>query len=116
MITPDMTDKAVLEELGAALARRRLEINSRQEDCAFEAGISRDTLGALEKGRSVSLISFISILRALGLREQLNTLLEATDISPVALAGHKGELRQRARPNEKREQDGGGWVWPEDNQ
>ena len=51
-LTTEMTDAAVLQELGARLHRRRIDANLTQAQLAEEAGVSKRTVERIEAGRS----------------------------------------------------------------
>jgi putative transcriptional regulator len=91
-----MSDHALLVELGERLQRTRLNRNLTQPEIAGRAGISRRALQNLEAGKATTMGTFIRALRALGVLEQLDTLLPAPGPSPVQLAKLKGRERRRA--------------------
>jgi transcriptional regulator with XRE-family HTH domain len=102
-IENENSDKAVLDELGARLARTRLEQNVSQEQLATAAGVSKSTVERIETGREVKLTSLVRILRALGRLELLDRLLPEPLPSPIERARLQGRRRQRA--GESRRQD-----------
>ena len=77
------SDGAILEELGARIARCRLNQNLTQEAFAELAGVSRPTVARLELGHSTTLSNLIRILRALNLVKNLDTLVPEPPISPI---------------------------------
>jgi transcriptional regulator with XRE-family HTH domain len=93
--TPELTDAAVLKELGARLERRRIEANLTQAQLAEEAGVSKRTLERIEAGVSTDFAMLIRVLRALELIEGLESLVPDLPQSPIALLKHKGRERQR---------------------
>lgn len=110
-----MTDEAVLAELGARLQRMRLERNLTQRELAEEAGVERKAVLRIEDGSSVTLTSFIRILRALGLLEALNRFVPEPVPSPIELLKLHGKRRRRAtgeRGKSAPQQDEGApWHW-----
>ena len=66
-ITENLTDDAVLAELGARLARWRLEKNLTQAELSDRAGVGRRTIQRLEAGESVQVTSLVRVLRVMGL-------------------------------------------------
>ncbi len=68
-IDSQLTDDAVLAELGERLARTRLERNLTQGALADEAGVARKVVYAMEAGGEFKITSLIRVLRALGLLE-----------------------------------------------
>ncbi len=95
-ITDLSTDAAVLAELGERLSRTRLERNLTQRELAAQAGVERKAIQRLESGESVTLLSLIRILRALGLLEVLGGLLPEPTPSPIELLSLQGRRRRRA--------------------
>ncbi len=92
----DMSDRAILVELGSRIQQERLNRNITQADLAARAGISRGALRLLESGRGSTLASLIRVLRALDRLESLASFLPAPGPSPVQLAKLRGKRRQRA--------------------
>jgi transcriptional regulator with XRE-family HTH domain len=112
-IEAQLTDDAVLAELGQRLARGRLERNLSQAQFGEEAGIGRRTLQRLEAGEQVQLSSFIRALRALDLLESLDRLVPEPTPSPLQRLQLAGRERQRAR-RRKTDEDGEEaepWTW-----
>jgi transcriptional regulator with XRE-family HTH domain len=91
-----MTDEAVLSELGERLERTRLERNLTQRELASEAGVERKAVQRIEAGESVKLVSLIRVLRALGLLEALDQLVQQPLPSPIELLKLHGRSRRRA--------------------
>ncbi len=111
----NMGNEAVQAELGMRLKRERLNQNITQAVLAKQAGISRRTLVAAEKGEGTTLETLIRILRSLGKINQLDQFLPEPLISPIQLAKLKGKVRQKASgklqyPIEHHT----AWKWKED--
>jgi len=110
-----LTDEAVLAELGERLRRTRLEQNRTQSELAGEAGVERKALQRIESGQSVTLVSLIRVLRALGLLEVLDGLLPEAAPSPVELLALQGRRRRRASgrraTRSPRQDPASGWRW-----
>ena len=92
-----MTDKAILAALGSRIRQRRLSANVTQRQAAQRAGISRLTVGALERGAPSSLTTLVQVLRALDCLDELASFLPETGPSPLQLAKLRGRQRRRAR-------------------
>jgi len=93
----NMSNSALLAEIGARLKSLRVEQNKDQQQFAYEAGLSLRTLSRLENGHSVSFEAVLKVIRALGLIERLDLLLPTVDISPVEQVKNKRSTpRQRA--------------------
>lgn len=116
------SDAATLKDLGARLARQRLDRNLSQDDLAREAGVSKRTLHRMEHGHSAQMTNWIRVLRALDLLDNLEQFLPAPAPSPMQQLKLQGRLRQRASsvaPAQVADQvnDKPGpkpWTWGED--
>lgn len=95
-ITDLLTDDAVLGELGARIASRRLERQLTQAQVAEQAGIGKRTLERLEAGQSSQLMTLIRVLRVLELTAGLEQMLPESPPSPMDLLKREGKTRQRA--------------------
>jgi transcriptional regulator with XRE-family HTH domain len=89
----------------------RLSRNITQVQLAEEAGVSPRTIGRLEKGHGVSLDTFIRVLRALGIQQNLAVLLPDPSVRPVERVGAAGVERRRARPSQRNTGRSTAWVW-----
>lgn len=109
----DMTDEALLAELGERLARHRLNADRTQADLAREAGVSKRTVKRIEAGESVQLTSWLRVLRALGLLSNLEHLIPARGVRP--LEELRRERGQRRRASGKRAATRAEpWSWEEE--
>jgi transcriptional regulator with XRE-family HTH domain len=105
------TDRAALSDLGARLARQRLERNLTQDQLAREAGVSKRTVIRLEKGESTQLTNLVRVLRALSLLGNLELLVPAPPPSPIAQLESRQKQRRRASPRAGKQERAGGWTW-----
>ena len=96
-----MSDKALLEYIGVFIKHHRMEQNITQEALANAAGISRSTLSLLERGETVTLSTFIQVLRVLDQLHIMEVFAIQQTISPIALA--KMEMNKRKRASGKAE-------------
>src|SRR5882762_10267409 len=94
-LTTEMTDAAVLQELGARLHRRRIDANLTQAQLAEEAGVSKRTVERIEAGHSADLAMLVRVVRALKLIHGLESLIPDRTQSPIALLKHRGRERKR---------------------
>jgi transcriptional regulator with XRE-family HTH domain len=100
----ELTDAAVLQELGTRLERRRIDASLTQAELADQAGISKRTLERIEAGHSTDLIMLIRALRALQLFDGLDSLIPDLPQSPIALLKGRGHERKRVgRPRKTSE-------------
>jgi len=102
------------EQIEAALCNRlesiRLSRNMTQAQLAKEAGVSQRTVRRLEKGEGVSVDTFIRVLIALGIQQNLEALLPDPTVRPVERVDIGGAERRRARPTPSRSVQTA-WSW-----
>lgn len=108
------TDDAVLESLGSGLQRERLSRNLSQTQLATEAGVTRDTVRRLEAGESVSTLTLVRVLRALGMEGSLDALAPGRGPGPLEQLDKGPAGRQRARASARREEPASEWRWDEE--
>lgn len=97
-------------DLGRRVMRIRLTRNITQAALSQEAGVSLRTLRRLENGEGVSLDTFLRVLIALGIQDNLRTLLPDPGIRPMERIMREGRERQRASSRKKRAQPAA-WQW-----
>ena len=111
----DMTDAAVLAELGARLSRLRLQRNLTQAQLAQEAGVSKRTVIRLESGESVQVTNLIRVIRALGLLGNLDAFVPPPLPSPVEQMRSRTKERRRASPAARRSGPPARWRWGDES-
>lgn len=112
-ITGLLTDKAVLAELGARIAGRRLAMELTQVEVAEQAGIAKRTLERIEAGHTTQLTTLIRVLRVLDAAAGLDSLIPEPGPGPMDLLKRKGKLRQRASRRRGAKATGKPWHWDE---
>ncbi len=110
----ETTDRQVLAELGARLARHRLNRNLTQDQLSRQAGMSKRTVVRLESGASSQLTNLIRILRALDLLGNGDALVSAPLASPIQALKSKARERRRASPASGKPKPGSAWTWGDD--
>jgi transcriptional regulator with XRE-family HTH domain len=95
-IAHQLTDDAVLAEIGARIAARRIDLQLTQAAVAEQAGIAKRTLERMEAGHSSQLASLIRVLRVLDAVAGLDAVLPAAGPGPMDLLKRQGKPRQRA--------------------
>ena len=109
-----MTDDALLEELGARVAGARIERNLSQAVLAERAGLSKRTVERLEAGAvGAQLSSFVRVCRVLGLIERLDMLVAEPVVSPIAQLDLQGKRRRRASRQRTKPRPTKKWTWGE---
>jgi transcriptional regulator with XRE-family HTH domain len=94
-ITTELTDAAVLHEIGERLERRRIDAGLTQAQLAEEAGISKRTVERMEAGRSTDSLMLLRALRVLKLMQGLDQLVPDLPQSPLVLLKGRGRARKR---------------------
>ena len=111
-ITKQATDEAILAELGARLAKIRLDRNLTQAELATQAGVSKRTVERLETGAVATQLSgFIRVCRVLDVIERFELLVPEPMPSPVAQLKLAGRKRQRASTAKPNHPTGTKWQW-----
>ena len=93
----------------------RLARNITQEKLGDQAGVSIRTIRRLEKGEGVSLDTFIRVLIALGVQQNLQTFLPDPSIRPIDRVNLGGRERKRAS-SKKAKQERTPWVWGDESE
>lgn len=113
-IDPQLTDRAILQELGGRLASRRVGLNLTQAALAEQAGVSKRTVERLESGEAATQLSgFLRVCRVLGLVENFETLIPESVVSPMTQLKLQGKKRQRARAAKVASKPSSPWTWGE---
>ena len=89
--------ESLLKEIGKKLERLRLSRNITQSELAQDAGVSLRTLRRLESGDGVTMDSFIRVLAALKLLQNMEVLIPNPRVRPIERVRTGGRERQRSR-------------------
>lgn len=92
----EMSDAAIVKQLGEFIKHTRLQQNMTQAKLATNAGLNRYTIGQIENGESITLTTLIQLLRALDVLHVLEHFTIKNEISPVAYAELMAKQRKRA--------------------
>ncbi len=112
-IERNMSDEVILLELGRRIMQYRINAGLTQKELSEKAGVSNTTVERIEAGKVSQMVSYIRILKVVGLVEKMNTLVPDSDINPLDILRMKGQTRKRVSrrgPKEEYHQ----WVWGED--
>ena len=112
-ITHLLTDDAVLAELGARIAGRRIELQLTQAAVAEQAGISKRTLERIEAGLTSQLATLVRVLRVLDAASGLDSVIPESETRPMDLLKQKNKVRQRASGRRAAKAIGKPWRWEE---
>jgi transcriptional regulator with XRE-family HTH domain len=114
-ISKSLSDEAILLELGARVARRRLDLQLTQADVAEQAGVAKRTVERIEAGGSGQMSSMIRILRVLDLTDGIELMLPEPQPRPMDLLKRKGKVRQRASGSRRADPPDDPWKWEDDH-
>lgn len=106
-----MSDVAIVKQIGSYMKQIRLQQNKTQAQLADMAGLNRWTISQIENGESITLTSFIQILRALDSLFVLNAFELPDEISPLEYAKLKKHKKERVRNNPTNTQDKDNLRW-----
>lgn len=110
--TPNLTDQAILRELGQRLSAIRIERNLTQAALAEQAGVSKRTVERLESGAvAIQLSGFIRVCRVLGLVERFEMLLPDPAASPMAQLKSQRRKRKRVTGRDAALSEPSTWTW-----
>jgi transcriptional regulator with XRE-family HTH domain len=98
-----LSDKEAAEDIGRKLRSIRLNKNISRDELQYMTGIHRRTIGDAEGGKNVTIMTLIGILRGLSSLHLLVPLLKDEEISPVAIAKSRGNVRERATGRRRRD-------------
>lgn len=108
------SNKAVLEEIGHRLSRRRVVLELTQAQLAKEAGVSKRTVERVEAGESTQSSTLVRIMRVLDLLKSLDVALPDIGPRPMDLLNLRGKERQRASSRKNQDQVGKEWSWDDE--
>lgn len=90
------TPEETLADLGDSLKAFRIQRGLDQKQLAARASVSLGALSHLENGQGSTLLSFVKVLRALGLQNGLRQLVPTAVLDPLSLT-RQATPRQRAK-------------------
>jgi transcriptional regulator with XRE-family HTH domain len=111
-LTKQLTDEAILRELGSRLASTRLARNLTQDALAREAGVSKRTVERLESGEVATRLSgLVRVCRVLGLVERLDALVPQAAPTPIEQLKLTSRERKRASRRRALKPAQRKWTW-----
>lgn len=93
----ELSDTAILKKFGMRLKTYRISRELKQQELAIESGVSVSTIAKIENGQSVTFSLLISVMRTLGLLENLDMLVPEQKPSPMELLKMQGKKVKRVR-------------------
>ena len=106
-----MSDVAIVRQIGNYIKHVRLQQRKTQAQLANIAGLNRWTISQIENGDSITLTSLIQVLRALNSLYVLNAFEVTDEISPLEYAKLKKHKKERVRnkPTKTANKNNLGW-------
>ena len=95
----EMSDPTILIQLGARIKEYRIQLGLKQSELAQLSRVGVNTIYKIEKGKPVSTSLYISILRTLGLLENIEMLVPETRLTPMQLLKLQEKKPKRVRNN-----------------
>jgi putative transcriptional regulator len=108
------TSEQIKYSLCKQLLNIRLARNITRVQLARESGVASRTIQHLEDGEGVSLDTFIRVMIALRLQQNLKILLPDPTVRPIERVNHAGTERKHAYPN-KSEREDSTWSWGDES-
>ena len=96
-----LSNNAIVEEVGKRLKDYRIRRKLTQQELADQAGISLFSVTQIERGKSVTLTVFLSVLRILKLLDNFELFIPEIGISPIELLKLKGKMPKRIKKTKK---------------
>ncbi len=93
----ELSDMAILSKLGTRLKSYRISRGLKQQELALESGVGISTIAKIENGQPVSFLLLISVMRTLGLLENIDLLVPEQKPSPMELLKMQGKQVKRVR-------------------
>ena len=92
-----LSNSSIIEEVGKRLKDYRIRCKLTQQELANKAGISVFSVAQIERGKTVTLTIFLSVLRVLRLLDHLELFIPEIGISPIELLKLKGKTPKRIK-------------------
>lgn len=93
----ELSDTAIGKKFGTRLKAYRISKEMTQQELATESGVGVSTIAKIESGQSVSFALLISVMRTLGLLENIDMLVPEQKPSPLELLKIQGKQIKRVR-------------------
>lgn len=110
-----------IQFLGSQLEQLRLSKNLSQAAVASNAGVSLRTITRMESGKTVSLDTFIRVLKVLEIADRLAMLFPEQSVRPIERVKLGGKQRKRASTKNnssnvvKKQENQTPWSWGDES-
>ncbi len=105
------TPEAIVAELGARIAHRRIELGLTQVKAAEQAGVSKRTIERIEAGGDTQLTTLIRLIRILGLTAYLDQLIPEPTTSPIEMLKQKEPKKRKRASTKQKVKCQKPWKW-----
>ncbi|MDR0348500.1 MAG: helix-turn-helix domain-containing protein [Tannerella sp.] len=92
-----LSNSAIIEETGKRLKNYRIRRKLTQQELADQAGVSLFSVAQIERGKAVTMLVFLSVLRVLRLLDNFELFIPEIGISPIELLKLKGKTPKRIK-------------------
>lgn len=99
------TDSAILLDIGAHIRETRIEQNITQKELETRSGVSARQISDIEGGKNCTILTLISLLRALSILDYLYKFFEEKQISPIQYAKLLEQNKKRKRASKSNSKD-----------
>jgi len=113
-ISNQLSDEAILIEIGARIAHQRLNLQLSQAELAEQAGIGKRTLERMEAGFPSQMLSLVRVLRVLDILPNIDMAIPDLKPGPMDLLKSKGKARQRASGKKGSGNPVEAWSWDDE--
>lgn len=93
----ELSDPAIMREIGRRIRDYRIRMEMTQQELAEKSGVSMGTVVRVESGKTISLLLMISLLRTMGLLENIEVLMPEIRVSPMQMRKMQGRKVMRVR-------------------
>ena len=91
-----LSDVELINIIGKKIKRIRLNLNITRTNLGVITGVHEKTIGDLETGKNITMLTLISILRGLKSLELLEQFFKEEPVSPLLIAKTEYKIQKRA--------------------
>ena len=106
-------ESEIFNEITERVRQYRISCGMTQADLADRAFVAPGTVARFERGKDISLLNFIKILKALGLEKNMDMLIPDHTKRPSYYVSERKE-KQRVRKSSAEEKKENTWKWGDD--
>ncbi|WP_044974045.1 helix-turn-helix transcriptional regulator [Ruminococcus sp. HUN007] len=103
-------ESEIFNEITERVRQYRISCEMTQSELADKAFVAPGTVARFERGKDISLLNFIKIMKALGLESNMELLIPDHTKRPSYYVSERKE-KQRVRKNRNDEKKENTWKW-----